>query len=216
MCHTFQVWRISSKFQNHLSMLKVGITGGIGSGKSVVCQVFKTLGIPIFNADETARYLMENDTTLVQRIQWLLGDDVYLDGKLDREKVSAIIFKEPEKLEKLNSIVHPATISYANTWMEKQVAPYVIKEAAIFFESGSFKDIDIMVGVFAPKELRIQRAMDRSKISRDKVEAIIAKQIDEDEKMKRCDHVITNDDITPVLPQVLKLHELFLHSRNNA
>lgn len=93
-------------------MLKVGITGGIGSGKSVVCQVFKALGIPVFNADEAAKYLMENDTTLVPRIQWLLGDDVYKDGKLDRKKVSAIIFGDAAKLQQLNEIVHPATISY--------------------------------------------------------------------------------------------------------
>lgn len=191
-------------------MLKVGVTGGIGSGKSVVCQVFKTLGIPVFNADDAARHLMENDTTLVQQIQWLLGDDVYNDGKLDREKVSAIIFEQPDKLQKLNEIVHPATISYATAWMNGQHAAYVIKEAAIFFESGSFKEIDVMIGVYAPTELRIQRAIGRSGISREKVLSIMARQMDEDEKMKRCDHVIINDDVTPVLPQVLKLHILLL------
>lgn len=192
-------------------MLKVGITGGIGSGKSVVCQVFKTLGIPVFNADDAAHYLMENDTTLVQSIQWVLGDDVYKNGKLDREKVSKIIFNEPAKLQQLNAIVHPATISYANAWIEKQKAPYVIKEAAIFFESGSFKDIDVMIGVYAPKELRIQRAMNRSGISREQVLAIMSRQMDEEEKMKRCDHVITNDDVTPVLPLILELHKLLLN-----
>ncbi|MCD6010892.1 MAG: dephospho-CoA kinase [Flavipsychrobacter sp.] len=191
-------------------MLKVGVTGGIGSGKSVVCQVFQTLGIPVFNADETARYLMENDTTLVQRIQLLLGDDVYKDGKLDKSRVSTIIYEQPGMLEKLNEIVHPATISYANAWMEKQISPYVVKEAAIFFESGSNKDIDVMIGVSAPKELRISRAMDRNQISREKVLSIMSRQMDEDEKMKRCDHVITNDDLTPLLPQVLKLHELLI------
>ena len=197
-------------------MLKVGVTGGIGSGKTVVCRVFRTLGIPVLSADDAARYLMENDTTLVQSIQWLLGDDVYRDGKLDREKVSAIIFNEPAKLAKLNEIVHPATISYADAWMERQQAPYVIKEAVIFFESGSFKDIEIMIGVYAPKELRIRRAMARNKASREKVLSIMSRQMDEDEKMKRCDHVITNDDLTPVLPQVLKLHQLLLYRGNNA
>lgn len=191
-------------------MLKVGVTGGIGSGKSVVCQVFQTLGIPVFNADDAARHLMENDTTLVQQIQLLLGDDVYNQGKLDRNKVSAIIFEQPDMLQKLNEIVHPATISYATAWMNEQHATYVIKEAAIFFESGSFKEIDVMIGVYAPKELRIQRSMDRSGISRDKVLSIMARQMNEDEKMKRCDHVIINDDVTPVLPQVLKLHTLLL------
>ena len=188
-------------------MLKVGITGGIGSGKSFVCQVFNALGIPVFNADDTARYLMENDAALIQGIRNLLGDDVYVAGKLDRAKVSAIIFQSPEKLQELNALVHPATISYAKEWFEKQQAPYVIMEAAIFFESGSYTDMDVMIGVHAPLELRIQRAMKRNNLSREKVLSIIAQQMDEDEKMKRCDHVIVNDDVTAVLPQVLKLHE---------
>jgi len=188
-------------------MLKVGITGGIGSGKSVVCQVFTALGIPVFNADDTARFLMESDAALMQSIRNLIGDDVYNQGKLDRAKVSAIVFKEPEKLQQLNALVHPATISYSQRWFEKQQAPYVIKEAAIFFESGSYKDMDVMVEVFAPQELRIRRAMKRSDLTRAKVLAIIAQQMDENEKMKRCDHVIINDDVTAVLPQVLKLHQ---------
>ncbi len=196
------------------TMLKVGVTGGIGSGKSVVCEVFKTLGIPVFNADDAAHYLMENDLTLIQQIQFLLGDDVYEDGKLNKEKVSEIIFNRPDKLQELNKIVHPAVIGYANAWMEKQQAPYVIKEAAIFYESGSYKDIDVMIGIFAPKELRIQRTMNRSHIAREKVLSIMARQMDEDEKMKRCDYVITNDDVLPVLPQVLKIHELLLHRGN--
>lgn len=192
-------------------MLQVGITGGIGSGKSIVCQVFKTLGIPVFNADEAAQYLMQNDTTLMQRIQLLLGDDVYLKGKLQKEKVSDAIFNDPEKLRQLNEIVHPATISYARNWMEQQKAPYLIKEAAIFFESGSYKDMNIMVGVYAPKELRIQRAMSRGNLPLEKVTNIMAKQMDEDEKMKRCDHIIINDGISAIIPQVLELHALFLN-----
>ena len=194
-------------------MLKVGITGGIGSGKSVVCQVFTALGIPVFNADDAARRLMESDATLIQNIHLLFGDEVYLHGKLDRAKISAIVFHEPEKLQQLNTLVHPATIAYSKNWFEKQHAPYVIKEAAIFFESGSYKDIDIMIGVYAPTELRIQRAMKRNNFSRKKVLSVIANQMDQDEKMKRCDHVIINDDATAVLPQVLKLHEHLSHAK---
>ena len=196
-------------------MLKVGITGGIGSGKSVVCQVFTALGIPVFNADDTARFLMENDAALMQSIRDLLGNEAYKQGKLDRAKVSAIVFKEPEKLQQLNALVHPATISYSQQWFEKQQAPYVIKEAAIFFESGSYKDMDVMVEVFAPQELRIRRAMKRSELTRAKVLAIIAQQMDEDEKRKRCDYVIINDDVTAVLPQVLKLHEHLRQTTKN-
>ena len=188
-------------------MLKVGITGGIGSGKSVVCQVFTALGIPVFNADEAARHLMETDAELIQNIRLLFGNDVYSQGKLDRAKISAIVFQEPGKLQQLNALVHPATIAYSKNWFEKQRAPYVIKEAAIFFESGSYKDMDVMIGVYAPNELRIQRAMKRNNIPRKKVLSVISNQMDQDEKMKRCDHVIINDDATAVLPQVLKLHE---------
>ena len=188
-------------------MLKVGVTGGIGSGKSVVCQVFRTLGIPVFNADDAARYLMEHDAILVQLISTLLGDDVYAAGKLDRAKVSAIVFREPAKLQQLNALVHPATIRYANEWFEKQRGPYVIKEAAIFFESGSYKEMDVMVGVSAPLELRIARAMKRNSLSREKVLSIVGQQMDEDEKLKRCNYVIVNDDTRAVLPQVLGLHK---------
>jgi len=189
-------------------MLKVGITGGIGSGKSVVCQVFRTLGIPVFNADDAARYLMENDPALLNSIRHLLGNEVYNDGKLNRAKVSEIVFKEPAKLQQLNALVHPATIAYSRKWMDLQAAPYVIKEAAIFFESNSYKEMDVMVGVYAPRELRIQRAMGRSKLTRPQVLAIMDEQMDDEEKMKRCDHVITNDDVAAVLPQVLELHGL--------
>lgn len=191
-------------------MLKVGITGGIGSGKSVVCRVFATLGIPVFNADDVARYLMENDTDLIQSITRLFGDDTYINAKLNREKIANVVYKDPIKLQQLNALVHPATITYGNSWHQSQNTRYTIKEAAIFFESGSYKDMDVMVGVSAPTDLRIERAMKRGNVTREKVMDIIAHQMDEAEKMKRCNHVIINDDNTPILPQVLKLHELLL------
>jgi len=195
-------------------MLKVGITGGIGSGKSVVCRVFSTLGIPVFNADDAAKYLMEHDRQLVASITALLGADAYANGKPNREKISSIIFGSPDKLQQLNALVHPATIRYANEWMNKQTSPYVIKEAAIFFESDSYKEMDTMAGVYAPVGLRIERAMKRSNISYEKVVGIMGQQMNEDDKMKRCDHVIVNDDAQAVLPQVLQLHELFLALSN--
>jgi dephospho-CoA kinase len=191
-------------------MLKVGVTGGIGSGKSVVCQVFHALGIPVFNADDAARHLMENDASLVNKIQTLLGDEVYINRVLDRAKVSAIIFGKPEMLKALNALVHPATITYSQNWIMNQSAAYVIKEAAIFFESESNKEMDVMIGVSAPEELRIHRAMKRGALSSKQVSAIIAKQMSEDEKMSRCDFVIINDDGQAVLPQVLKIHAVLL------
>lgn len=191
-------------------MLKVGITGGIGSGKSIVCQVFHTLGIPVFNADLAARELVNTDPALIQAIKRLFGPDIYINGKLDRQEVSAIVFKEPVKLKQLNALVHPATIAYGKAWMEKQTTPYVIKEAAIFFESGSYKDMNVMIGVFAPKELRIQRAIQREGMSLEKVRERMASQMDEEEKMKRCDYVIINDGVYPVIPRVNELHQLLL------
>jgi dephospho-CoA kinase len=191
-------------------MLKVGITGGIGSGKTTVCQVFETLGIPVLYADETARYLMDNDALLVDNIKTLFGQDIYISGKLDRTKVAATVFNQPGTLQQLNNLVHPAVIRYTETWIAQQQTPYVIKEAAIFFESGTNAGIDIMVGVYAPQELRIKRAMQRDNITREKVLARMASQMNEEEKMKLCDFVITNDEVEPIIPQVLKLHELFL------
>ena len=191
-------------------MLKVGITGGIGSGKSMVCEVFKALGVPVFNADNTARYLMENDETLIHGVRKLFGDEAYTEGKLDRKKLSSIVFLEPEKLKKLNALVHPAAIIYSKRWMNNQTAPYVLKEAAIFFETGSNKEMNAMIGVSSPKELRIQRAMYRSSLTRERVLSIMSQQMSEEEKMGLCDFVIVNDDHTPVLPQVKAIHEILL------
>lgn len=191
-------------------MLKVGVTGGIGAGKSVVCRVFHTLGIPVFNADDTAKQLMETDAALVAAIRGLFGENIYTDEKLDRKKLASIVFEQPELLQQLNELVHPATIAYGRRWMDEQNAPYTIKEAAIFFESGSHKEMDVMIGVYAPEELRIQRAMQRPGMTRDKVLQRIASQMDDTEKMNRCDYVITNDDTTALIPQVISIHKALL------
>ncbi len=188
-------------------MLKVGITGGIGAGKSVVCRVFETLGIPVFNADDAAKKLMETDSALIAAIRGLFGDNIYTGHRLDRKKLASIVFEQPVLLEKLNALVHPATIAYGRKWMEEQDAPYTIKEAAIFFESGSDKEMDVMIGVSAPEELRIKRAMQRSGMTREKVLQRMASQMDDAEKMKRCDYIVTNDDVTALIPQVVDLHK---------
>jgi len=191
-------------------MLKVGITGGIGSGKTIVCQVFHTLGIPVFYADDAAKYLMEHDETLINNIKVLFGNDIYIDNKLDTKQLSSIVFKNPDKLQQLNALVHPATVQYARDWMAQQQSPYAIKEAAIFFESGTYVDMDIMIGVSAPLELRILRAMSRTHTTRDEILNRISKQMDQDEKMSRCDYVIVNDEVQPIIPQVLNLHHILL------
>ncbi len=191
-------------------MLKVGITGGIGSGKSLVCQVFKTLGIPVFNADESARYLIENNKTLVEKIINLFGNSIYINGKLDNKTVSAIVFNQPKKLKKLNELVHPATIEFGRQWLLKQSAPYSIKEAALFFETGSNKELNIIIGVYAPKELRIHRTIKRSGLTKEQIESRMASQMNDDKKMKRCDYVIINDDVQAIIPQVLRINEMLI------
>lgn len=193
-----------------MPILKVGITGGIGSGKSTVCQVFETLGIPVFYADEAARRLMEEDPELVKGITALFGAEAYYEGKLNRQHIAGLAFSKPELLQELNALTHPATIRYGHDWFNRQQTPYAIKEAALFFESGSAADIDVMIGVAAPRDLRLQRAMQRDHASRETIEARMARQMDEDEKMSRCDHIIHNDERQAIIPQVLVLHELLL------
>lgn len=191
-------------------MLKVGITGGIGAGKSVVCRVFQTLGIPVFDADSTAKKLMEEDKELVSSIKELFGADIYTPTSLDRQRLASIVFTQPQLLKQLNELVHPATIAYGEEWIGRQTSRYIIKEAAIFFESGSYKEMDVMVGVSAPVEVRIKRALQRPNMTYDKVVERIANQMDDTEKMKKCNHVIINDGHTALIPQVVKLHNLLL------
>lgn len=191
-------------------MLKVGITGGIGAGKSVVCRVFSTLGIPVFDADHTAKWLMEHDAELMAGIKQLFGEGIYRDNILNREEVASIVFREPGKLKKLNELVHPATIAYGRKWMAEQHTPYAIKEAAIFFESGTHKDMDVIIGVTAPEEIRIKRALERPGMTREKIKNRIANQMDEAEKMQLCDHVVINDGEAAIIPQVMAIHKQLL------
>lgn len=198
-------------------ILKVGITGGIGSGKTTVANVFSTLGIPVFDADQAAKNIMNEDPSLIKNITQVFGEAAYKDGKLDRKYLAAIVFNDAQKLQQLNALVHPATIAAAEKWMHLQTTPYALKEAALMFESASAAGIDFMIGVYAPQHLRIQRAMARDNISRQEVINRMNKQIDEEIKMRLCDAVIINDEQTLVIPQVIKLNEkLFVLAASNA
>lgn len=191
-------------------MLKVGLTGGIGSGKSTVAHIFETLGIPVYYADDAAKKLMNEDEGLKQQVEQLFGDASYINGQLNRAFVSAQVFNNPEKLATLNSIVHPATIADAEKWMQHQSAPYAIKEAALIFESGAQENLDNVIGVFAPKAIRIKRVMDRDGITREEVLARMNKQINETIKMRLCNYVITNNEQELLIPQVLAIHQALL------
>jgi dephospho-CoA kinase len=191
-------------------MIKIGITGGIGSGKTMVAGIFSVLGIPVFDADTEAKKIMETDEELRVSISRTFGEAAYQDGTLNRKYLSSVVFNDPFQLELLNSLVHPAAIAAAEAWALQQQAPYVVKEAALFFEAGSATGIDYMIGVYAPQHIRIKRVMDRDGIAREEVLARMNRQIQEEIKMRLCDFVIINDEQQLVIPQVLKLHERFL------
>lgn len=192
-------------------MLKVGITGGIGSGKSTVAKIFALLGVPVYYADDAAKSIMQTDNTLIEQVKAHFGAAIYdSNNVLDRSALGKIVFNDKEKLELLNSLVHPATIRHSDEWASRQKAPYVLKEAALLFESGSFAQLDKCIGVYAPQPLRIHRVMKRDNISRNDVLARMHKQIDDSIKMKLCDFVIRNDEQEMVIPQVLSLHQQLL------
>ena len=191
-------------------MLRIGITGGIGSGKSTVAQIFNVLGIPVYSSDDAAKRLMNEDEELKNKIIKSFGEKCYSNGKLNRKYLAAKAFGDRGKTDLLNSLVHPATIKDASTWMEKQTAPYIIKEAALIFESGSDKFLDAVIGVKSPLSLRLERTMKRNNSTVQEVEARMNLQMDEEEKLNLCDYIILNDEQQMLIPQVLLLHEKFL------
>lgn len=195
-------------------MLKIGLTGGIGSGKTTIAHIFEVLGIPVYYADEAAKTLMNEDPELRRQIQELFGPEAYKKEELDRRFLAGLVFSDPEKLHRLNEVVHPATQKDGDRWMSRQKTPYAIKEAALIFEAGLDPSFDYIIGVTAPEPLRISRVIKRDQSSREKVLQRIRQQMDEEEKIKRCDFVIVNDEEQAVLPQVLGVHEILLAKVN--
>ena len=194
-------------------MLKIGITGGIGSGKTTACRLFEKLGVPVYYADDRARWIQNNDQALISKIKELFGDDIYFNGELDRTNLGKIVFSDKSKLEALNKIVHPAVFKDANDWQEfqkKNGTSYTLKEAALLFESGSYKTLDKIIVVSSPIELRIERVMLRDKISREEVLKRINSQMPQEEKEKMADFVINNTDIDNLEKQVIQLHNFIL------
>lgn len=194
-------------------MLKIGVTGGIGSGKSTVCNIFRNLGVSIFNSDLVGRELLNGDEQLKKKVKRTFGKDMYnSSGELDRERMALLVFNDSQSLEKLSAMVHPKVNAKFEHWCEEHdKKPYVLKEAAILLESGNYHDLDKIINVFAPKELRIQRVMKRDGVGREQVEKRMRFQYSDEEKNSLADFIIVNEKEEELLPQIMELHEFFLN-----
>ncbi len=193
-------------------MLKVGITGGIGSGKTTVCKVFELLGVPVYYADDASRELLETDTDIKNEIVAVFGKEVIDENdRIIRKKVASLVFGNEQQLKKLNAIIHPAVALHFENWLMKHTkASYILKEAAILFESGAYLQMDKVIAVSAPEELRITRVVKRDQVLPEEVKHRMQNQLTEEERIKRSQYVIINDEQQLVIPQVIQLHKEIL------
>ena len=198
--------------------LQIGITGGIGSGKSVVCQLFACLGIPIYNADSRAKWLTNHDNLIRENVIALLGNEAYdAAGRYNTSYVSSVVFKDENLLKQLNAIIHPVVMQDTLDWVQNnQESPYLIKEAAIMNKAGDKNSLDVVVVVEAPLDLRIKRILQRDKRSEAEIRTIIQRQVTDEERRNIADFVIYNDEASALIPQVLKLHNIFKLGRTHA
>lgn len=192
-------------------MLHIGLTGGIGSGKTTIANIFSTLGIAVYDADSAAKYLMSTNPEIKQQLTRLFGTDVYKEGQLNRAYLSSKVFNNAPLLAELNAITHPVTIQDSIGWFSRQQGPYAIKEAALIFESGSEKYLDYIIGVWAEKEVRIKRVLERGGLDRTAIVARMERQMEESEKMRRCNFVIDNNGNKSVIAQVFEIHQTLIN-----
>ena len=191
--------------------LKIGITGGIGSGKTMVSKIFSVLGIPVYDADTRAKWISNYHPQVKKEIQQLFGEQAYTDNKLNNRYIASIVFNDKNKTGQLNAIVHPRVGEDFENWVKENAnAPYLLKEAALMFESDSYKLLDKVIVVSAPLELRIQRILTRDpQRTEAEIRGIMDKQLPEEEKQKRADYIIHNDDNNLIIPQVVELDKKF-------
>jgi dephospho-CoA kinase len=191
--------------------LRIGITGGIGSGKTMVSKIFSLLEVPVYNADERAKFILNNDKEVIAKVKDAFGEEAFQNNTLNSAFLAKVVFNNEEKLNKLNSFVHPKVAIDFNSWCTHfSKCSYLLKEAALLYEAGSYKDLDKIIVVSSPVELRIKRVLQRDpQRTEASVKAIMVKQWTEEEKAKRGDHIILNDDKNMVIPQVIKLHHIF-------
>ncbi len=191
-------------------MLKVGLTGGIGSGKTFVANIFAHLGIHIYYADVEAKKLYDTDQILLQQLRETFGSCIFDGNILNKKALATIVFSDSGALAKLNNLVHPAVEKHFNAWVTQQNSPYVIQEAAILFESGFNKFMDKTIVVAAPEELRIERVVKRDNVSAEEIRKRMQHQLPQDKLINMADYTITADNATPLLPQVLGIHNQLL------
>ncbi len=191
-------------------MIRVGITGGIGSGKTTVCEVFKLLGVPVFFADQEARNLQDHDLELKKELIALFGNEIYLpQGTLNRMKLAGVIFNDKQALKKVNAIIHPRVRERLNTWSSQyQAQPYVLYEAAVLFESGTYKDCDLNIIVVADKQLRLTRVIKRDGLKECDILSRMNNQLTDEQKIPLADFVIYNDQQRLIIPQVLDIDKI--------
>ena len=195
--------------------LKLGVTGGIGSGKTSVCKVFTVLGIPVFSTDRIAREIMDGDEYIISQINSIAGRDLYINGSLDRMALASLIFNNNNLLDKVNSLVHPVVFEHFSRWAMNQTSPYIIMEAAILFESGASKLVDKIATIVAPEEERLTRVTQRSKLSRHQVLERMMNQMSDDARIKLSDYVIYNSENDMIIPAILAIHDDILKKLNN-
>jgi len=191
--------------------MKLGITGGIGSGKTSVCKVFNVLGIPVFSSDLDANMIMENDKSIIAGINTIAGRDMYVNGSLDRMVLADLIFNDNSLLGKVNSLVHPVVAEHFMRWEMQQTAPYVIMEAAILIESGTSKLVDRIASVIAPVEERVNRVIHRSNLTKEQVLERMRNQMEDDSRIRLSDYVIYNSENDMIIPAILKIHNNILN-----
>jgi dephospho-CoA kinase len=189
---------------------KLGITGGIGSGKTSVCRVFEVLGIPVFSADRAAQDIIEKNKEIIAGINSITGKDLYKNGNLDRSELASIIFNDAIVLKKVNSLVHPVVFDHFAKWISIQSTPYVILEAAILFESGASAVVDKIATVVAPVEQRVKRIMLRNMLSEEQIMERMRNQIDDEERIRKSDFVINNSENDIIIPSILRIHNEIL------
>lgn len=185
--------------------ISVGITGGIGSGKSYVCEIIQSMGHPVFYADQEAKNILNSDDEAIAFVSNLFGHEVYQNGQIDRKQIAKKVFENNELREKLNQYIHPKVRQRFHQWVKDSESKIVFSEAAIYFETGAYKQFDFMVLVIAPQQLKIERVMERSNMTKEQVQARMDAQWSDEKKIPLANFVINNDQIEPLLPQIVKM-----------